>query len=414
MRCLVSLAACVVLVGGAPLPAVEKQEAQWPQFHKNSARDALSTETGLLKKWPKDGPALLWKYSDCGVGYAGQAIAEGKIFSAGDFDDQEMLFALDLNGKLLWKTPNGAAWQSSTPGSRTTPTYNEGVLYHLNPTGRLAAVNAPDGKPLWSVDLKKEFGARFGTWAMAENLIVDGDYVLCLPGGTKGFAVALDRRTGKTAWVNTDIDERAAYCSPILAKWKGKRLLITLSQQSAVCFDVADGKLLWSKPSGRVWQNTTPPVFHDGYVFVTCGHSGGGTLLKINDDLKGVTQVWHRDDFDNCHGGVLLVDGCLYGSGCRLGGKAFFCIDFMTGETKSLDKTLGKLSITYADGMLYCVDDKRKMLLLAVKPGGFEQVSQFRLPKGSEELTLCHLVICGGRLYARHDNVMYVFDIRGK
>jgi outer membrane protein assembly factor BamB len=146
-------------------------------------------------------------------------------------------------------------------------------------------------------------------------------------------------------------------------------------------------------------------------VFVTCGHSAGGRLLKINPDQRGVTQVWHREEFDNCHGGVILLAGRLYGCGCRLGGKDFFCVDFLTGETKWTSSALGKVSITYADGMFYCLSDKGRMSLAAVTPTGLSVVSQFDLPKQTD-LSLCHPVVCGGRLYVRHDKNLYVYDVR--
>ena len=134
-------------------------DAGWPEFH-GPGRTNISPDRGLLKEWPDGGPRLLWTYSQCGRGYSGVAIAQGMIFTAGDFDREEMVLALDMDGKLLWKQPNGAAWRRSSPGSRATPTYNDGALYHMNPTGRLAADEATSGKPLWAVDLKPRFDAK--------------------------------------------------------------------------------------------------------------------------------------------------------------------------------------------------------------------------------------------------------------
>lgn len=401
-----------LLVGVCPLSAAETGTgAGWPEFHGPN-RDNLSPEQGLLKRWPQGGPRMIWKYSECGEGYSGVAIADGMIFTGGDFDDEEMLIALSIRGKLLWRAANGKSWRGASPGSRTTPTYDHGVLYQMNPTGRLSAYQAKSGKPIWSVDLQAEFGTRYGTWAMAENLVVDGDKVFCLPGGSRGAVVALDKRTGKTIWGNTEVNEGAAYCSPVVATYQGIRQMITMTQKSAVSIDVRTGELLWSYPHGRYGQNTTTPLFHDGHVLVTCGHSAGGTLLKINPDLRGVTRVWHKREFDNCHGGVVLVGGNFYGCGCRLGGKGFYCVDFLTGETKQYDRALGKVSITYADGMLYCLSDKGRMSLLAITPEGFRVVSQFNLPKLDGLLPLSHPVICGQRLYVRHDQQLYVYDVK--
>ena len=324
--------------------------ASWPEFH-GPGRTNISAEKDLLTRWPEDGPPLVWKYSGCGRGYSGVTIAEGKIFTAGDFGDEEMILALDLDGKLLWKAPNGAAWQGASPGSRTMPTYDEGTLYHMNPLGRLAAYDAGSGAERWNVDLQAEFDAKCSVWAFAENVIVDGDKVLCMPGGTKGRIVALNKRSGKTIWTNTDIEYTAAYCSPVIVTYRGVRQLVTLTQKSVVSVNVATGKLVWTAPFvPRSPQNALTPVFRDGYVFIACGHKTGGTLMKVDADAGTASTVWHRDDLDNCHGGAILIGDRLYGSGCRAGGKRFYCVNFLTGDTIKLDKTFDKVGITCARG----------------------------------------------------------------
>lgn len=384
----------------------------WPEFH-GPGRTNISPEKGLLKQWPDGGPRLIWKYSQCGAGYSGVSIAEGMIFTAGDFDKVEMLLALNLDGQLLWKAPNGEAWHGASPGSRTTPTYNDGALYQMNPGGRLAAYEAKSGKPLWAVDLKARFEAQFGVWALAENVTVDDGKVLCMPGGPKGRVVALDKRTGETIWVNTEIEHPAAYCSPVVVTYRGVRQLISLTQKSVVGVEVENGKLLWSAPFVPTSpQNALTPVFQDGYVFVACGHFTGGTVLKINPESHDATPVWYRKDLDNCHGGAVLFDGKLYGSGCRLGGKNFYCVDFLTGKTIKLDASLSKVGLTCADGMLYALNHRGLMSLLAITPNGFDMVSQFDLGKRPDNSYLAHPVVCGGRLYLRCDQQLFAYDIR--
>jgi len=420
-RTIVTLVSVLVIFAGLTWQGATGEEGNspasdvapfWPEFH-GPRRDNISPEIGLLKRWPEGGPKLLWQVDHCGYGFSGVSIADNRIYSAGDFKDQECVFALDMNGQLLWKTPNGASWTGETPGSRTTPTYSEGRLYHMNPTGRLAAYRADTGEEIWAVDLKERFDAQYGIWAMAENLIVDGDRVLCLPGGTKGLAAALDKETGKTLWATPGIADRAAYGSPVIAQYRGVRMMITMTQEGAVAVNVANGELLWTVPFRRlsVSQNATTPVFDNGYVFITCGHFTGGQLLKISDDLRSVSKVWYIRDFDNCHGGVMLLDGRLYGCGCRLGGKSFFCVDFLTGEVLARDETLGKVSLAYADGMLYALDHKGPLSLIEVKPDGFEIVSRFELPRLGKGPSICHPVICGKRMYVRHDEYLYCYDI---
>ena len=384
----------------------------WPEFH-GLGRTNISTETGLLKKWPDGGPPLVWRFSECGRGYSGVSIADGMIFTAGDFDEIEMILALDMNGKLVWKAANGEAWLRASPGSRTTPTYNDGAVYQMSPKGRLAAFEAQTGRPLWAVDLKSKFDAQYGIWALAENVIVEGNKVLCMPGGPKGRVVALDKKTGETIWANTEIQDSAAYCSPAIVTHGGVRQLITMTQKSVVGVDVEKGKLLWTFPFVPTSpQNALTPVYEDGYVFVACGHWSGGTVFKISPDSSSVEAVWYRKDLDNCHGGAILVDGKLFGCGCRQGGKQFYCVDFRTGRSLQIDKTLVKVGITSAEGMLYCLNHQGMMSLLKITPTGFDIVSQFSLGKRPANTYLAHPVICDGRLYLRHEQHLSVYDIR--
>lgn len=403
-------AALIALANG---PATPQPEANvWPEFH-GPGRSNISPETGLLKQWPEGGPPLVWKSTGLGIGYSGVTIADGLIFTAGNFDDTEMAIALSLDGQPRWKSPNGEAFLRPSGGARTTPTYAQGAVFHMSAQGRIASYEARTGKELWAVDLKERFGAEHGVWGFAENVIVDGDRVLCMPGGERGRVAALDRRTGNTLWVNTEIEHTAAYCSPVVVTHAGVRQLLTLTQKSVVGVAVDTGRLVWSHPFVPTSpQNATTPVYHDGHVFVACGHSTGGTLFKIDAQRGTATEVWWRKNLDNCHGGVILVDGKLYGCGCRLGGKLFYCADFRTGEIRQSDTTLSKVAIAAADGMLYCLNHRGKMSLLEITPDGFRIASQFDLSKKPDNSYLAHPVICNGRMYLRYDEHLYVYDVR--
>ena len=407
------LGAVVVLVVGALAALAGGGEACWPQFH-GARRDNISDETGLLKHWPDGGPRAIWNYTDCGGGYAGMSIAKGRIFWSGDFGDRELVIALDLGGKAVWKSPNGKSWKGPHPGARTTPTYENGVLYHMNPHGRLAAYRADGGEEVWSVDLAGRFGARPGQWALSENVILDGNALLCAPGGARGRVVALEKATGKLIWANTDISDGPAYCSAIVAAHNGVRQMITIMQKSIVSVDVRTGRGLWRHGhETKHDQNVTMPIFIDGYVYATSGHGTGGRLLEIAPDSRSVTEVWLNKDMDNCHGGVLLLGGHFYGSGCRLFRKGLVCVEMKTGKTVWSTRALGKVSLAWADGFLYCLDDRGRMSLVKAGPEGPKVVSQFDLPKpkAGGKLSLSHPVICGGRLYVRHWNQLLAYDI---
>ncbi|MCY3020259.1 MAG: PQQ-like beta-propeller repeat protein [Planctomycetota bacterium] len=411
-KCRAIVLAALLMACAWACGAGENGEPYWPEFH-GPKRDNIVRETGLLKEWPKDGPKLLWKFAECGTGYAGVSVAEGLLFTTGDFGDQEMVLALDLHGQLKWKAANGKAWKGAQPGARSTPTYNEGVVYQLNATGRLVALTAATGALLWSTDLASRFEARHNFWGYAENVVVDGDMVLCMPGGATGRVVALNKKTGATIWANTEITDSAGYSSPIMATHNGARLFITLARRSVLGVDARTGKLLWShKHEGTCDQNVTSPLFQDGAVFVTSGHKGGGRAVRIAADGQSVTELWFGTDLDNCHGGVVFLNGYLYGSGCRLYNKGLVCVEFATGKTMYNAAEIGKTSVTYADGLLYCLGNDATMTLVEVTPQQAKVVSRFTPPWKHKPPCLSHPVVCGGRLYIRHLDELFAYDLR--
>jgi len=414
-----STAPCLTIALLACLTALAQGDTRdgepwWPCFH-GPLRDNVSRETGLMKTWPETGPKLVWKYSSVGLGYSGVSIADGKIFTAGDFEDVEKLVTLDLDGNLLWEKVNGQSWTGPYPGSRTTPAYDDGLVYQMNPRGRLVALEADSGDEVWVVDLKARFGARYGIWALSENVAIEGDLVFCIPGGGDALMVALDKKSGKTVWVNNELNEMAAYCSPIIVTHGGVRQLIALTQRSIVGVAVADGKLLWSHPHvTRGDQNVNAPVYHEGLVFTASGHSGGGRVVRVSDDSASARELWWDEDLDNCHGSVMLLDGNLYGSSCRSGGRGFFCADLLTGRLAFREKKMEKLSLTTAEGLIYGIGQNGKMYLIRPTTEKLDILSKFDLPPDTRELAWAHPVIAAGRLYLRRGEYLYVYDLRSE
>lgn len=401
-----------VVLGWLLTAAGPGEKPFWPQFH-GPQRDNLSRETGLLKNWPAGGPKLLWSFDQCGRGYSSVAVADGLVFLTGDFDAEEHVLALDLEGKLKWKAPNGRAWRGPQPGARTTPTWHDGIVYQLNGTGRLVAMEAASGKEVWAVELQERFEAKHNVWGYAENVLVEGDKVICMPGGTKGRVVALDRKTGATVWANTEIEDRAGYSSAVVVTHNGTRTLLALARQTMLALDATTGKLLWThEHRGTCDQNVTRPLYHDGCVLVTSGHKGGSRQVKINPDGRGVRETWFATDLDNCHGGVLLLDGFVYGSGCRLYRKGLVCVELATGKTTYNAAEIGKTSVTWADGRLYCLGNDARMALVEATPQRATVVSQFTPPWKQKPPCLSHPVVCGGRLYIRHLDQLLVYDVK--
>jgi outer membrane protein assembly factor BamB len=401
-----------------PAAALAGDKMAWPCFH-GPQRDNLATETGLMQVWPKDGPELLWTASGIGHGYSSVAITGGRIFTTGMIKKQTYVTSLDLTGKKLWQRLNGQSWQASPrqswavpyAGSRGTPAVDGDTVYHLSDLGRLTAFNVDTSNELWHIELLKTFEAERPEYGYSESVLIHGDAIFCCPGGDKGYMVALDKRTGRTLWANTEIKDAVGNCSAVFASIDGLEQVITLSAKRVLSFDPDNGRLLWDYAfSNKRENNVADVIISDGLVYASSGYGGGSILLRPQRKGDGgcsVESVWKSDLLDNHHGGVLLFDGCLYGAGHEA--RGWFCLDFKTG--RQLWQAPGKGSLTYADGRLFCLDEKGTISLVRATPEKWDEVSSFRLSRGGRGLYWAHPVVCGGRLYVRHSDQLFAYAI---
>lgn len=390
----------------------------WPCFH-GPERDNRSDETGLLKTWPAKGPDLLWTANFLGKGYSSVAVSDGVIYTAGKSDRQTFVYAIDTLGRPRWKAANGAAWKAGAlmfwaknyDGARSTPTVDDGMVYHLGGLGRLAAFDSETGKEQWFVDLRERFDAPLPRYGFCESVLVVDEKLICCPGGAKGYIVALDKKTGKPIWANTDLRDEAGYCSPIVVAYGGGRQVMSMSAKTVFGADLKTGRLRWQVAHGNFRDNNaTDPVFHDGRVYASSGYGGGSILVRLGGAGAAMQarRVWKSDLLDNHHGGVVLVDGYLYGAGHH--SQGWHCLAFMTGKLQY--RAEGKGALTYADGMLYCLDEKGTMSLVKANPARWEVAASFTLPAGGEGLWWAHPVVSNGRLYLRHDNRLFAYDVK--
>ncbi len=398
--------------------AAAQEQGEWPYF-RGVGRNSKSAGTGLLKEWPEKGPELLWTVSGLGRGFSTVSIAKGYIFTAGRIGKQTYVFAYDMDGTLLWKKPNGLPSETtknfgrSRIGSRSTPTYDDGIVYHLDEFIQLTAFDYKTGEKIWYLNLRDVFDAELNDWGFTESVLIEGDRLYCSPGGKKGFMVCLNKKDGKLIWACRDIPGTAGYSSPIFADFGGYQQLINMSSSSVYGVDRKTGKLLWiSKVENREPVNATDAIFHNGYVFISTGYGTGSELIKLKASQNKIVPetVWKSDLMDNHHGGVILHDGYLYGAGHEANG--WFCLDFMTGE--QMWKSRGKGSLLYADNMFYCLEEKGTMKLVKATYEKYDEVSSFKMPEGGEGMYWAHPVVCGGRLYIRHADKLFAYDIKSK
>ena len=409
----------LLLIFSIPVFAFAGDKEAWPCFH-GPQRNNLSSETGFLQKWPQDGPKLLWTNSDIGHGYSSVAIARERVFTAGMVDKQTYVTALDMSGRKLWQTLNGQSWQASArqtwavpyAGSRGTPTVDGDTVYHLSELGRLAAFDVQTGQEKWSIELQKAFDAEQPEYGYSESVLINVDTLYCCPAGDKGYIAAIEKDTGKILWIGAQIKDAVGNGSLVLAEVEGVEQLITMSATRVLGFDSKDGNLLWAYPFANKRENNCADVIvNDGLVYAASGYGGGSILLhpqRQADEKFSVEPVWQSELLDNHHGGVLLLDGYLYGAGHEA--RGWFCMDFKTG--KRMWNEPGKGSLTYADGRLYCLDERGIMTLIRATTEKWDPVGSFRPPRGDKGLFWAHPVVCGGRLYIRHSEKLFVYDIK--
>jgi outer membrane protein assembly factor BamB len=406
-------------------------EGDWPGW-RGPDRTGVSTEKGLLTDWPKGGPKLLWKAKDLGDGFSTPSVAGGKVFMLGTKGNDEYIIALDAkDGSRLWDTKIGRIGRSQmAAGPRSTPTIDGDKLYAICSDGPLVCVDTDKGEIKWSKDLKKDFSGEIGMYAYSESPLIDGDAVICTPGGTTATLVALKKTDGDTIWKAALNLKRggggrpggfgrgggyttAAYSSVIAADVDSVHQYIQFLSGGVVGVSAKEGKLLWHydhpSPTG-IGTVCSTPLFQDDCVFAASGYNTGGGCAKISKDGDDFTakEQYFVDDMQNQHGGMVLVDGYIYGTGAR----KLFCVEFKSGKVMWEDSSVGKGSICYADGHLYVRSEKGPIALVEANPKEYKETGRFNQPDRSRQSSWCYPVVAGGKLYLRDGDILLCYDVK--
>ncbi len=388
----------------------------WPQW-RGADRNDISKETGLLKEWPASGPELKWEVKDLGAGFSGISVVKGSIYTMGDVDGacQLMAFAEDT-GKKLWSTKVGdTGGGGGYPGPRCTPAVSGGSVFALGQFGDLVCADAATGKEVWRKNLVKDFGGKLPHWGYAESPLINDGKLFCTPGGKEGSIIALDAKTGSTAWRSKDYTDDPHYTSLIMETVFGEKQLIHLSAANVVGVAVADGKLLWKAAREGKTAVVPTPVYADNQVFVTSGYGVGCNAFKISKDDKGfkAEQVYANKDMVDHHGGIILLDGYVYG---HSDSKGWVCMDFKTGQLAWSNKGVGKGSIGYADGNFYIRSEggKGTIALIEANPKAYTEKGRFDQIDRSDKNSWPHPVIVNGKLFIRDQGVLLCYNVKGK
>ncbi len=397
------------------LVALSAFGADWPQWRGDSRRDH-SPDKGLLAQWPQEGPKQVWSFNNAGSGYAGFAIAKDSLFTMGLRDGQEFLIAVNAStGKELWSSSAGQKYPNGWgDGPRMTPTVDGDRVFAIGGQGLLICVEAKNGKLIWSKNLVTDLGGQLQDWGYTESPLVVGDIVICTPGGPQGTLAGLDKSSGAVRWRTSGLTDKAQYSSPILIQHDGQPQVVQLVMNRFFGVSPKDGSILWKKDfPGRVAVIPTP-IYEDGIVYVTAGYGVGCEAVRLGTN-NSIAPLYSNKVMKNHHGGVVCVDGYLYG---HSDGAGWVCQELKTGKEIWSHKGFGKGSVTYADGKLICLDERNgDVALVEASTQGWKELSRFKLAPLSSKRSpqggiWPHPVVVNGRLYLRDQELLHCFNVK--
>jgi len=383
--------------------------AQTPTVWRGDG-SGIYNETGLLKQWPEGGPEILWIFEGLGKGHSSPAFANGKIYISGTVGEEGFVFVLSEEGKLLWKVSYGEEFGGSYPGSRSSVVVDGDLMYMYSGLGNLICMDSNDGTVKWEKSAFEDFDGGNITWGVTETVVIDGDLLYFTPGGKKNNVVALNRFSGDLVWSSPGKGELSAYCTPLLVELSARKLLVTHTAEHIIGLDAKTGELLWDYPhTNRYSVHANTPIFYNGDLFCFSGYGQGGVKLDLSEDGSTVSKAWFKTELDSRMGGMVAIDGYLYGSGDKA--REWRCVNWETGEETYASKDLAKGVVIAADGMLYCYSERGDLALVEVKPEAFNIVSQTKVELGTEQ-HWAHPVINNGRLFIHHGDALIACKIK--
>lgn len=415
-RILFVVMCCVVCLVAAKNSSLAAERFDWPQW-RGPDRTGISKETGLLKQWPKEGPRVLWQIKNLGASYSSVTVARGRVFTQGTKDGDETIFCLDLrSGETVWAvSPNGGTRpfeEKRGNGARGSSTIVGEDIYTEGGTGIVTCLDFETGNQKWSRDFVKEFDTAVPKWGYCESPLVDAEKLIVTPGGKQGAIVALDRTTGETLWSASEVTDPAHYSSPILAEVEGVRQYVQFLSTRVVGVRAEDGKFLWDySGAANKTANVCTPILQDNLMFASSAYGTGGGLVSLSksgENFKAEERYFDKS-MANHHGGIILFEDYLYG----FGGEALICMEFKTGKIAWKNRSVGKGSLTYADGHFYCLGEKQILGLVEANPLEYVEKSRVELPESGRP-SWAHPVVAQGRLFIRDQETLTCYDISEK
>ena len=356
----------------------------WPQW-RGPNRDNVSQETGLLKEWPLDGPPLLWRAEKLGAGVPSVAVAGGEVFVLGYREEKEWLSAVrEEDGTVAWSVPVGPVVKELSVMrwlSQRTPTVDGDRIYAFTARGELICLATADGKEHWRKDYTKDFLGKPGSWGYCDFPLVDGDRLICTPGGAESTLVALDKKTGALAWKCAGTgNSRSTYGGVVVSEAGRTRQYVHQFDTDVVGVSANDGKLLWHYADlSDTRGNVHTALIQGDEVFASCGWGRGAALLKLSAE-GGTVRM------EPLYAAKLPFDAWLcisIGLGEFVHAAYGFSAEWKTGKPVARKGGgSGRITMTCADGRLYYRDGNNVVTLVEVNDKGeYIQRGELKVPR---------------------------------
>src|SRR4029450_7812092 len=231
----------------------------------------------------------------------------------------------------------------------------------------------------------------------------------------------LNKTTGAVIWKSAvPGGDPAGYASAIVVQGGGRKQYVQFLSKGIVGVDAKTGEFLWRyKEVVKGPAQVFTPVARDGYVYAGALSIGGGAVrLKAEGNGVAAEQVYFERGLPNGFGGAVLVGDYLYGFDPAQ--QQIVVAEFTTGKVKWKAESLGRASVTYADGLLYVHAWKGDIGLVEATPEGYREKGRFTPPAQPKpkqgapygDTAYAHPVIANGRLYIRDSGTLWAYDIK--
>jgi outer membrane protein assembly factor BamB len=376
----------------------------WPQL-LGPTRNGVYSGPPLAQTWPASGPRVVWR-KQVGAGFAGPAVAGGKLILFHRVANQEVIDALDAKtGAQLWRHAYATTYRDDfgfDEGPRSVPVVANGKVYTFGAEGRLTALDLATGKQIWTEDTMRRFSVRKGYFGAAGSPLVEDGRVIANIGGKDAGIVAFNADTGAVLWTATN--HEASYSSPVGASFGGQRRAVFFTRAGLVGLEPATGRVVFQRPwrsRSAASVNAASPLVVGDVIFVSATYETGAVALRVKG--SELVELWSSDDvLSNHYATSVYHNGFLYGfHGRQEFNPSFRAVELTTGTVKWSVDQFHAGSVTLAGDRLLIMREGGELVMAAATPEAFRPIARAQiLPRTVRSLP----ALADGLLYVRNND----------